>query len=68
MIETAELSQREKEIIDVLKDYPQGITLPETAYIMHVPSLSLIQPMKNLLKKGFIKKKANKYLIFNLEK
>lgn len=53
----------EKKIISIIKEYPEGITLPEIAYIMGVAFVSLTQDMKRLLEKGLIKKKNYKYFM-----
>ena len=55
------LTDKEKNL-SIIKDNPEGITLPEIAYIMEVASISISREIKKLLKKDRIKKKRNKYL------
>jgi len=67
MIAAPRLSEREKEIISILKADPHGISLPEMAYILDVASLNLMRDVKKLLKKGLIKKRENRYFIIDQE-
>ena len=63
MTDPPEITPKEKKILSIIGDYPDGISLPETAYIMDVPFVSLIQDIKNLLKKSLLRKKNNIYFI-----
>ncbi|MFQ6110347.1 MAG: hypothetical protein ACE5L7_12425 [Candidatus Aminicenantales bacterium] len=55
------LTQKEKEILAVVRKNPEGIALPEIAYIMGVAFVTIIQDVNKLLAKGLIKKKGYKY-------
>jgi len=59
MTKATVLTQKEKEILSIIRDNPEGISLPETAYIMDVAFVSIIQDAKKLLQEGVIKKKNN---------
>ena len=55
------LSNREKEILSLIKENSEGIPLPEVAYVMGVGLVTIIEDAKRLTKKGLIEKKDNKY-------
>jgi DNA-binding CsgD family transcriptional regulator len=55
------LTKREKKVLSIIRENSEGITLPETAYLMDMSLIDLAKDMKRLLKKGEIKKKNNKY-------
>ena len=56
------LTNKEKKILAIVKDNPEGITLPEIAYIMGVTFVTITRDIKKLLKTEHIKKNRNKYL------
>lgn len=53
--------EKKKKILSIVREYPEGITMAEIAYIMGVAFISITQDVKKLLKDGLIKKKENKY-------
>ncbi len=59
------LKKREREILSVIKENPEGITLPETAYILDTASVKLSMHMKKLLTLGLIEKRENRYFLGN---
>lgn len=54
-------NDNEKKILAIIEDNPEGISLPEAAYIMGVAFVTITRDMKKLLKDGLIKKKENRY-------
>jgi len=56
---------REREIISVIKENPEGIRLPEIAYILDTASVMLSKQIKKLMSLGVIKKKENRYFLGN---
>lgn len=56
-------TRRQEKILSIVKDNPEGITLPEIAYIMGVAFVTITQDVKKLLSNGYIKKRENKYFI-----
>lgn len=57
------LTDRKKRILSIIKDNPEGIALPEIAYIMGVEFFTIIKDIKKLLNNNYIKKKRNKYFL-----
>lgn len=55
------LTNKEREILAILKDKPDGIVLPEIAYLMGEDLLTIIPEARRLSRKGLIKKKDYKY-------
>jgi len=55
------LTDREKTILSIIRDNPEGITLPEIAYIMGVAFVTITKDLARLLKEGLIKKEENRY-------
>lgn len=55
------LSDKEREIMSVIRDNPEGITLSEIGYIMGVAFVTIIKEVKRLSDAGLIKKKESKY-------
>jgi len=62
---TSKLTEREKKILSIVKNNPEGITLPEISYITGVEFFSIIKDIKKLLNGGNIKKEKNKYFLDN---
>lgn len=54
-------TRRQEQILSIVKDNPEGVTLPEIAYIMGVAFVTITQDVKKLLSNSHIKKKVNKY-------
>jgi predicted transcriptional regulator len=61
------LTKREREILSVVRDNPEGITLPETAYILDTASVMISKHMKKLLSLGLIKKIKNRYFLDKMD-
>lgn len=55
------LTKKEKDILAIIRENPEGIALPEIAYIMGVAFVTIIQDVKKLMKKGLIRQKEYKY-------
>lgn len=58
---TAIRNNIEKKILAIIDDNPEGISLPEVAYILGVAFVTVTKDIKKLLKDGLIIKKDNKY-------
>jgi len=58
--EAGNLTKPEK-ICAIIEENPEGISLPEIAYIMGVAFVSITRDVKNLLTDGKIKKEDGKY-------
>ena len=54
-------TNKEKEILAIIGNNPEGITLPEIAYLMGEAFVTIIPAARRLTKKGVIKKKDYKY-------
>jgi len=61
MANASKLNDIEKQILSIIRDNPEGITLPEASYIMDEAFVKLIKNVKRLIKMGLIVKKENKY-------
>jgi len=61
------LTKREREILSVVRDNPEGINLPETAYILDTASVMISKHMKKLLSLGLIKKIKNRYFLDKMD-
>ena len=61
------LTKREREILSVIRDNPEGITLAETAYVLDTASVMISKHMKKLLTLGLIKKKENRYFLDKMD-
>ena len=61
------LTKREREILSVVRDNPEGINLPETAYVLDTASVMISKHMKKLLTLGLIKKKENRYFLDKMD-
>ena len=57
------LTKKEKAILSVVRDNPEGITLPETVYILGTASVMISKQMKKLMTLGLIKKEKNRYFL-----
>ncbi len=55
------LTNKEKEILAIIENNPEGITLPEIAYLMDEAFVTIIPEARKLSKKGLVKKKNYKY-------
>ena len=55
------LTNKEKEILAIIENNPEGITLPEIAYLMGEAFVAIIPEARRLTKRGVIKKKNYKY-------
>jgi DNA-binding MarR family transcriptional regulator len=55
------LTNKEKEILAIIKNNPDGIALPEIAYLMGEAFVTIIPETKRLSKKGLIEKEEYKY-------
>ncbi len=57
------LSAKERKIVAAVRENPDGITLPEIAYIMGVPFITLARNVKSLAGKKVIRKKDSRYFL-----
>ncbi len=57
------LTKKEEAILSVVRDNPEGITLPETAYILDTASVMISKHKKKLMTLGLIKKEINRYFL-----
>jgi len=55
------LTRKQKDIFTVVRENPDGITLPEIAYAMGVPFVTLARDAKKLLDLKVTKKRDNRY-------
>jgi len=55
------VSDKETKILSVIKDNPDGMTLPQIAYVMGVAFVTITRDVKKLLADGLIKKEENQY-------
>ncbi len=55
------LTRKQKDILTVVKENPDGITLPEIAYAMGVPFVTLAKDAKKLIDLKQIRKRENRY-------
>lgn len=55
------LTNKQKEIFEIIKNNPGGIALPEIAFLMEEAFVAIIQDARSLSKRGLIKKKGYKY-------
>ena len=60
--EESELSDKEEKILSIVNDNPEGISLPEIAYVMEVAYITITRDIKKLMTDGLIKKED--YLYF----
>lgn len=58
-----ELSNKQKEILDMIKENPEGIFLAEIAYKMDVAFISLTEDIRKLLEDNLVTQEKNKYFI-----
>lgn len=56
------LTNKEKEILAIIENNPEGITLAEIAYLMGEAFVTIIPEARRLSEKGLVKKKNYKYL------
>ena len=54
-------NDKDKKILAIIKENPEGITMPEVAYVMGVAFVSISRNVRKLLIDGRIIKKDNKY-------
>ncbi len=54
--EELELSEKERNILSVVNDNPEGISLPEIANVMEVAYITITRDIKKLMTDGLIKK------------
>ena len=55
------LTNKEKEILAIIENNLEGITLPEIAYLMGEAFVTIIPEARRLTRRGLIKKKNYKY-------
>ena len=56
-------ADRKNKILKLINDNPEGISIPEIAYIIGVTFVSINKEMKELLNTGKIKREDKKYFL-----